>query len=395
MAKGFKISFHKSSQQACLVVNKKRIYLGKWPNWPGEPPARVVDEFNRQVAKVAGEGKVTRLKVESTLILSELAALWITWARGRYSNPQTADDLRRSLSTLLVMFGREPASSIGPRKIADYQKRLAKEGRTRQGILKSSSHVRQMFAWATAQELIDPTQLVAIRSMQPLRHGAIAAPESAIREPVAIEVMRATLPHLSATVQDMVRIQALTGMRPAEVCELSMGEIDPVSWVYSPAEHKMAHLGRRRVVPLIGEAIAIIKRHDAGDGSPVFSPARCVDQWRDEKRAKRKSKVQPSQLDRSKDDPKVAPGDRYTTNTYRRAIQRACARARKLDPTHPTWSPNQLRKLAAQSVADAVGLDAARALLGHADGAITRRHYAVLDLDRARHAAEQLAKVLS
>jgi len=34
-------------------------------------------------------------------------------------------------------------------------------------------------------------------------------------------------------------------------------------------------------------------------------------------------------------------------------------------------------------------------LLGHADGAITRRHYAVLDLDRARHAAEQLAKVLS
>ena len=99
MAKGFKISFHKASQQACLVVNKKRIYLGKWSNWPGEPPANVVEEFNRQVAKVAGEGKATRLKVESTLILSEVAALWITWARGRYANPQTAEDLRRSLST--------------------------------------------------------------------------------------------------------------------------------------------------------------------------------------------------------------------------------------------------------------------------------------------------------
>jgi hypothetical protein len=32
--KHYKITYHKCSGQACLVVSGKRIYLGKWPNWP-------------------------------------------------------------------------------------------------------------------------------------------------------------------------------------------------------------------------------------------------------------------------------------------------------------------------------------------------------------------------
>jgi hypothetical protein len=46
-------------------------------------------------------------------------------------------------------------------------------------------------------------------------------------------------------------------------------------------------------------------------------------------------------------------------------------------------------------VADLLGLDAARALLGHADTTITKRHYAMLDLEVAVNAAETLSKSLS
>jgi len=41
-------------------------------------------------------------------------------------------------------------------------------------------------------------------------------------------------------------------------------------------------------------------------------------------------------------------------------------------------------------VCDALGIDKARALLGHADSTITRRHYAKHDLEQAKSAAQAL-----
>ena len=67
------------------------------------------------------------------------------------------------------LFGAMPANAIGPRKVAEAQKLMAARGKSRQGILKSTSHIRQMFAWGVAQELLKPDQLVAIRALQPVR----------------------------------------------------------------------------------------------------------------------------------------------------------------------------------------------------------------------------------
>jgi len=389
--KQFKISYHKGTRQACLVVSGKRTYLGKWPNWPGEPPAEVVAAFNRQVGIVATAGEPsTASRAGNQLILSELAANWLEWAARRYKSPRTADNLRFDILPLLEMFGDQIVETVGPRRLADYQLRLAKGGRSRQGIMKATARVRQMFAWGVSMEMVNPVHLVAIKAMQPLRHGAIDAPESNPREAVSPETVAATLPHLRPTVADMVRLQMLTGMRPMEVCAISWDEItkdSPTEWSWEPAHHKMAHLARRRIIPLATEAITILMRQGTTKGH-VFSPAVCVAEWREEKRRNRKTKVQPSQLDRSKDDPEREPGNHYTTITYRRAIERAGEKGGV-----GRWSPNGLRKLAAQLVFDSLGLDAARALLGHADGAVTRRHYARADLALARKAASRLVNL--
>lgn len=387
------IKFHKATGQACIYINRKTKYLGKWPNHPESPPQAILEAYAKAVAEAVLQptdpAQAPSPKNAFPLLLSELAAKWIDWARTRYANPGTPINLWNNIKPLVNLYGQEPAASIGPKRIAEAQQVMAKaNGWTRQGILKATAKIRQMFAWGVAQELIDPMHLVKIKAMQPLRHGAIAARESRGIDAVPKDVVEATLPFLSPTVATMVRLQLLTGCRPNEVARMTVADIDranPRRWVFKPSSHKMTHLGRVRQVPLLPEAIALVEPYLRADGKPLFSPAAEVERWREEKRARRKTKVQPSQVDRSKDNPARVPGDMYDTRAYCRAITRACRKA-KVQP----WSPNRLRKLAGQMVADALGMDAARSLLGHADAAITREHYAKSELASATRAAEVL-----
>ena len=74
---------------------------------------------------------------------------------------------------------------------------------------------------------------------------------------------------------------------------------------------------------------------------------------------------------------KLGPGLRYTRHSYRVAVQRACKRA-----GIPAWSPRQLRHTRATLIRQAYGLEAAKAVLGHADTKITEI-YAERDLELA------------
>ena len=75
--------------------------------------------------------------------------------------------------------------------------------------------------------------------------------------------------------------------------------------------------------------------------------------------------------------PKRLPRDAYDTNSFRRAIERAC-KAAKTD----AWAPNQLRHAAATRIRREEGLEAARVVLGHTS-AETTEIYAERDQLRA------------
>ena len=70
-----------------------------------------------------------------------------------------------------------------------------------------------------------------------------------------------------------------------------------------------------------------------------------------------------------------APGLRQYRHSYRVAIQRACKRA-----GIAAWSPRQLRHTRATLIRQVYGLEAAKAVLGHADTKITEI-YAERDLE--------------
>ncbi len=90
--------------------------------------------------------------------------------------------------------------------------------------------------------------------------------------------------------------------------------------------------------------------------------------------------------------PKRRPGNRYDTNSYRRAIHRAVElanRKREKDDQLPKWSPNRLRHSAATEIRKRFGLEAAQVTLGHATADVSQI-YAERDLTLA---AEIMRKI--
>jgi hypothetical protein len=77
--------------------------------------------------------------------------------------------------------------------------------------------------------------------------------------------------------------------------------------------------------------------------------------------------------------------DLLTVDEYRRAIHRACDTA-----SVPRWSRHRLRHSAGTRIAKEAGIEAARAALGHADVATSRRYAIGADVEVAKGIAEKL-----
>ena len=91
------------------------------------------------------------------------------------------------------------------------------EGESRKTINEKIAVVKQAFQWAASEELIPATVHEALRVVAGMRSGRTPAHETRKVKPVDDKVVELTLPHLPVVFVDIVRLQRLTGMRPAEV----------------------------------------------------------------------------------------------------------------------------------------------------------------------------------
>src|SRR5262249_19560980 len=100
----------------------------------------------------------------------------------------------------------------------------------------------------------------------------------------------------------------------------------------------------------------------------VFSPKRAKAERYAAMRAKRKTKVQPSQVSRAKRPSQLERPmpEMYHTAIYAAAIRRACDAA-----GIPRWHPNRLRHTFATEARERFGLEAAQVLLGHTKANVT------------------------
>jgi integrase len=380
-------------------INGHDHYLGRY----GTPES--LERYHRLVAEYLASGGVTTPAADAgspNLSVNAVLLAFLKAHSGHYcrSDGSPTGELRNfidSLRPLKKLFGTTPANEFGPRRLKLVRDDMIQSGLARNTINQRIGRVRHVFKWSTEQELVPASVFHGLQAVAGLKRGRSAARET---DPVRtvpdahVDALQSCVPR---QVWAMIEIQRLTGMRPGEVCQLRTRDLDMARepWVFTPAHHKTECHGKIRAIQIGPKGREVLKPWLKADRDAwLFSPSEARDEPYAAMRARRKSRVQPSQKNRRKAKPKRRPAERYTVRTYHAAVRRGCERAfphpviskiplRERTPEQLEelkawrrahyWGPNRLRhNMATKLRQDSEGgLETASAVLGHSDLATT------------------------
>ncbi len=388
---------HKPSGQAVVTLNGQDCYLGKW----GSKASKA--EYERLIGEWLASGRSRPDNGQHDgLTVAEVALRFLKYAKRYYRKDgrptSELDEYQQTIRYLRRLYGSTLARDFGPRGLKAARQAMIDADLCRGVVNRRANRLKRIFKWAVAEELIPPSVYHGLIAVEGLRRGRTEVRESEPIRPVTDAVVDATLPHLPVIVADMVRFQRFTGCRPAEVCILRPCDVDTSGevWIYQPESHKTEHHGRQRLICIGPKAQDVLRPYLLRDKtSYCFAPAESERKRRAEQHARRVTPLscgnRPGTNRRRR--PKRHPGNRYTADTYRRAVHRAVKAINRKrqngrqegDPPVellPRWSPNQLRHAAATAIRKQFGLEAAQVALGHATADVSQI-YAERDLTLA------------
>lgn len=365
VCRSVRLCYLPSRGMAVVYVNKKRVILGPWPEYPKKPSQEIQARYRALISVAPTAKEVVAPNHATIAVLVDKVTDWAA----EYYKLGSADRYAviSACETIMAVCGKAlPVADLLPSHIVAIREAMVATGRTRQGINKFLGMVRRVLRRGCELGVVPPAVLTGCLVVPGLRPGRTSAPEVVRRPGVADEVIEATLPHLSAQVQAMVRLQRVTGMRPNELVRMTWDQIDQTGpvWVYRPVRHKCAWRGQTREILLGAKAQAILREWRTLDGLAIFSPRREHPHLR--RRGKRALRTE------------------WPVNSYTHVIARACNSAGV-----PRWSPQDLRKTAAQEIREEFGLEVAAAVLGHSVE-VNQRHYST----HSRKAALEVVKKL-
>jgi integrase len=351
---------HKASGQARVVINGKDIWLGK------HGTSESHDRYDEEISKVLEQ---TRLSETNISISEVLAAFW-AFAKKRYGNTGkgrygAAVSWRPIIRLLRERHGDDRPRDFGPLALRALIEEMPSHGWNRRYANDHIGRIKRIFKWAASQELVDHSVYQRLLTVAGIRFGEFdAMEEPAEVEPVADSVVAATIPFLSPMLVDMVHIQRLTACRPGELLIMRPSDIDRTSdiWLFVPERHKSQHRGKKRSIAIGPRAQELLAPHLLKMPTDYCFPS--------------------------------GVRTKYTTDSYRRAIQRACdrafpapgelarqsgeserARMRRLTDEQKAdlliwqsdhhWSPHQLRHAAGTAIREEFDVEYAQAMLGH------------------------------
>lgn len=377
---------HTAKQLAYVRLNEEMIYLGP----PGSPQSKA--QYDRLIAEwIAGGRTYIKPSEREGVSVNEILLAYRRFAETYYANadgPNAAELERINLAIrpITELYGDTTAKDFGPRALKTVRDKMIAQNLCRLTINQRIGCIRRIFAWAVEEELIPPSVSHGLNAVRGLKRGRSGAKESRHIGPVAEQVVDAVMKHLPPTLQAMVKLHDLTGMRSGELvimrtCDIQIPEQNQ-PWLYCPQKHKTMNHGHRRVVligPMAQEILRPLLKRDVQ--TFIFTPSQAQVERNIERRAKRKTKVQPSQASRKKKAALIKqPGERYTSASYRRALAYATDQAIKAGDLPPgtAWRPYQLRHNCASRIRRVGGLDAVRAVLGHRS-VVQSAEYAEID----------------
>lgn len=252
------------------------------------------------------------------------------------------------------LFGGLLITELRASHLKAYLDRLRDQGVSRQGANAYLRRMKQWAKWCVGEDVAAPDLAHRWTAVPAIREGAARWSESDGVKAVPEDYVAAVVDAAPPTIANMIRLQLATGMRPDELLSMRPIDIDTSStpWVYVPQRHKNKRRGKQRRVPIGPRARPLLEPYlqrvvtracfvpqevqdarNAERRASYVPPDDALGDYRDWRSAKRRRRGNPRY------------GERYTTDTYRQAIQRLCEAAGV-----PEWTPGQLRHNAEQQV---------------------------------------------
>jgi len=366
-----------SPADAFVELDGDRIYLGAY----GSAESRA--EYARLIAEYEANGH-RRPVASNELTVVELIARYRRHVDDYYG-PETksVDRVRQCMKPVKKLYGDIAAIDFGPKALRAVRQVWIDAGRARRTINQYVQEVRRMFKWAASHELLPASTYQALATLEGLRRGRSKAKETKPVKPVPEAHIEAVKDHLREPIVSMIELQLLTGMRPGELVIMRGCDLDTSGkvWTYTPQHHKTEYRGNERKVYLGPKAQQIVGRFLKADVSAyLFDPRQAIAERAAEAESHRRKDQIPTKRKSNR-----TIGERYTVDSYRRAIERA---SKAVDV--PKWTPHRLRHTAATRIRREAGLEVARAVLGHTTASVTEQFYAEAD---AAKSAQVMAKI--
>jgi integrase len=329
---------HKPSGRSRVYLNGTYVYLGKWGS----------KEADREYKRIMLEHftGIATTKIEYTV--GDLVARFLPWADQYYRKPSgrptgSIGSFVQAFRHLTRLYENLPVTQFSPIHLKAVRQRMINSGLCRKTINSWMSTIKTLFRWGVEEQMVPVNVHQSLLAVRILIEGKTTAPDHPpVTSADIVDVLK-TIEHCHQTIADMIRVQLLAGMRPNEVCNMRLCDIDktdPISWVYIPFEYKTQHHKENiRAIPIIPECQEILnpylERNEKTPEAFLFKPSEF-------KHAKKRY------------------GECYSSKTYRHAVVSAI---KKAGCGH--WSPNQLRHTRATDVKIKYGDEAAQLLLSH------------------------------
>lgn len=380
-----KLSLH-STGQYFIKFQGKNYYLGKDEFEAEKKRIQILSEFFAD----SGDELDPKIRDDILLTVEDVALKFLESIEERRKKTNSYIDPLSACKTLIELSGSIPIKKFHKKNFMEVRDFMREKGWALRTARIRLQYVKKVFEYAYNMDFISSEQYGEIKLMRGYSQEEFEPTEEVT--PVDIEDVMKTLPYLPPMVADMVLLQFYTGTRANEVCTLQWGEInkDKEVWFYCPKKHKTRHWGKKRIIYIGPKAQEILKKYEGiPDDEYIFNPAKSREDRYKAMRAARKTKVQPSQQDRKKDNPKKVPGNKYTSMSYGQCISRGCTKAMKEGVIKSKWHSHQLRHSAATVARAIAGLDGAQVYLGHSSAKMTER-YAEIDTSLGEEIAKKI-----
>ncbi|MCE5277147.1 MAG: site-specific integrase [Planctomycetaceae bacterium] len=354
----------------------------------------------------AALARVDPEKIDARATVETALAAYQTYADQYYRAADgtptgAADNVKNAIAHALEHFRTLPVADFDATALEAIRDRMIEEDYALNTINGRVKIIRRAFRWLAKRKIAPWSAYHSLTTLEPLQPRGrtekhVSGPVKFARETTPVrpadesDVLTAA-GYAGPVVGAMMRLQLLTGMRSGELVIMRAQDIDSSGkvWAYRPLHHKGTARGLSRVVALGPRAKKLLRPLLKNSGEYLFSPQAATRERFATWRAARKSPVQPSQITRKKERPALAPGPRYTTETYAQAVRYAIKAARKAGQTVGDFSPHQIRHAMGTRVRGQLGPEAAQAALGHRH-LKTMEIYAALTWQKQQDVAQRM-----